>query len=335
MRTRARAEQHHEERTQPREQEEKSRVRVPKIQYRFIRQLEQDGVAGQERVGALAMADKIKRYPLEAKHVMGSWERFTKRAIEDFKANKGDAAERDRTHAAYAVVFSAMREGSPAQSIGELKQRIEGLCAQRPPAPQAEERGQGRAPAPRQRSFAEVARAEERPPVERQAEAALANLRGLSPALRASIEASARELILEGHHTQASAREALPGAVRELQADPGERNTVHTLTLALIAKAPEHRALVRELGALPREQARAIEVEGRARLERYPPLETGLDDVRRDAVEAAVKSAVDITAQARREALVLAHAREELEAVADPKRLQWQSVGQELARELA
>ncbi|MCC7069900.1 MAG: hypothetical protein IT383_01170 [Deltaproteobacteria bacterium] len=335
MRTRARPEQPHDEKTQAREREEKSRVRVPKIQYRFIRQLEQEGVAGQERVGALAMADKIKRYPLEDRHVMGSWERFTKRAIEEFKANKGDPAERDRTHAAYAVVFSALREGPPAQSIGELKQRIEGFSAQHPPTGRATEGGDGRAPAPRQRSFAEVAREEPHPAVERQAETALASLRGLSPALRASIEASARELILEGHHTQASARAALPDSVRELQEDRGERNTVHTLTLALIAKAPEHRALLRELADLPREQARAIEIEGRARLERYPPLETGLADVRRDAVEAAVKSAVDPTAHARREALVLAHAREELEDVADPKRLQWQSVGQELARDLA
>ncbi|MCC7069910.1 MAG: hypothetical protein IT383_01220 [Deltaproteobacteria bacterium] len=138
------------------------------------------------------------------------------------------------------MVFSALREDPPAQSIGELKQRIEGFSAQHPPTGRAANGCEGRAPAPRQRSFAEVAREEPHPAVEHQAETALASLRGLSPALRASIEASAREPILEGRYTQASARDALPDAVRELQADKDERSTVHTLTLALIAGKPEH-----------------------------------------------------------------------------------------------
>lgn len=349
MRSRARTEQrqqdrqdtHQDDRSQVRDRERTGRVRVPKIQYRFIKELEQAGVTGPARSGALAMADKIKRYPLEDKHVMGSWERFTKRAIEDFKANRGDADERDRTHAAYAVLFSTMREAPAAQSAGELKQRVEVFSAARPPVDPLERSqrdratGSGTQQAPQQRTFAQLAREPERPQVDRHAETALATLRGMAPPLRAAIEGSARELMLEGHHSPRSARDALPDAVRELQGDKSDRNTIHTLTLAVIASTPEQGALLRDLAALPREQAREIADEGRARLERYPPLETGLADVRKDAVDAAVRMAVEPSPQARREALVLAHAREELECVADPKRMQWQSVGQELARDLA
>lgn len=110
------------------------RVHVPKIQYRFIKGLEERGVDGEARTSALAMADKIKRYPLEAKDVMGSWERFTKKAIDDFKQRRGNDAEHDRQHVAYAVVFSALREKQPVQSAGDLKQRIEAFSAVRSPA---------------------------------------------------------------------------------------------------------------------------------------------------------------------------------------------------------
>jgi hypothetical protein len=57
-------------------------VRVAKIQYRFIKELEQTGVTGEARVAAGAMADKIKRYPPEPEHVMAAWERFTAKALE-------------------------------------------------------------------------------------------------------------------------------------------------------------------------------------------------------------------------------------------------------------
>lgn len=349
MRNRSRTETEHREpsqqnRSQPREatgqrEQPTGRVRVGKIQYRFLKELEETGVNGEVRTGALAMADKIQRYPLEDKHVMGSWERFTKRAIEEFKANRGNNAERDRTHVSYAVLFATLRDGAPAQSIGDLKQRIESFGAKHPPV------GVDRTAAdrkevmnndkqreqPRQQNLLE----RERPVIEQQMETAVATVRGLSAQLRGTIEGSARELIVEGHHTQRSAREALPDAVAEFQKDKSERNTVHMLTLAVIAKTPEHRALLRDLDVLPREQMKEVEADGRARLERYPPLETGLADLRKDAVDASVRLAVAPSPAAQREALVLAHAREELECLADPKRMQWQSVSDDLARDLA
>lgn len=333
MRDRARSEERDPRQDQRSQQREQSgRIRVPKIQYRFLKELEQRGVTDDARRGALGMADKIKRYPLEARHVMGSWERFTKKAIEEFKAGRGKSDERDRQHLAYAVLFSTVRD-APAAKADELRGRIGALAMTPAEGGQTAPRQDGRAPsapAPRQQNLLE----QPRPPFERQVDASLSLLRDLSPQLRGTIEASARELLVEGHHTPASAREALPGAVREFQADRSERNTVHTLTLAVIARTAEHKALLREVDDLPREQRKEIEVDARARLERYPPLETGVSDVRKDAVEAAVRDAIAPSAHARREALVLAHAREELECVADPKRLQWQSVAEELEREL-
>ena len=67
------------ERTQERERDRErtgksiaGRVRVPKIQYRFLKELEERGVNGELRTNALSMADKIKKYPLDAQHVMVS-----------------------------------------------------------------------------------------------------------------------------------------------------------------------------------------------------------------------------------------------------------------------
>ena len=312
MRNRPRPEEQDREHTQ--EREDTRRVRIPKIQYRFLKELDEKGINGETRVGALAMADKIKRYPLGAQHVMASWERFTRKAIEEFKAGRGDNAARDRQHVAYAVLFSALKDGRQAASIGELKQHIEVFSAGRPPASVDHGRRDVAQPAARQQSLLE----QERPTIERQIEQSLGVLRNLSPQLRGTVEAAARELLVEGHHTSRSARDALPGAVRELQAERNERNTVHTLTLAVVAKTAEQPALLREAAALPQEQVKEIEAEARARLERYPPLETGLADVRRDATDAAVRDAVAASPETRREALVLARAREELERVADP-----------------
>lgn len=64
------------------------------------------------------MAEKIRRYPLESAHVMASWERFTKKAIEDFKAGVGRNNDRDRQHLAYAVLFSSVRSAPGASEPG-------------------------------------------------------------------------------------------------------------------------------------------------------------------------------------------------------------------------
>ena len=291
-------------------------------------------------MGALAMADKIKRYPLDARHVMGSWERFTAKDIEDFKANRGNHPERERTHGFYAVVFSALRDERPVQSIGELKQRIDAFSAKHRPTGAEPARDKRQEPTKnnptpppqlRQQSLLDL----ERPAIEQRTDKAVATVRALPAPLREAIEGSARELIVEGHHSQRSAREALPIAVREFQEDKSAQNTVHMLTLAVIARAPEHRELLREVSDMPGAQVKEIQAEGRARLERYPPLETGLVALRNDAVEASVRMAVAPSAPNKREAHILAHALEELQRVADPKRAEWQNVSDELARDLA
>ena len=89
-----------------------------------------------------------------------------------------------------------------------------------------------------------------------------------------------------------------------------------------------------EVKVLGRDQRKEVEHEARARLERYPPLETGIADVRKDALAAAVRVAVEPSGRTQREAIVLAKAREEIEAVADPRRMSWQNVGEDLASDL-
>lgn len=306
-------------------------VRVPKIQYRFIKGLEESGVNGEARTGALTMADKIKRYPLDALAVMGSWERFTKTAIEDFKQKRGNDAEHDRQHVAYAVVFSALRDARPAESIGELKQRIEVFAAKRPPVGVDRPRAQPPShEAPRQQELL----ARERPIVDRQIDATLDRVRALAAPLRTSIEASARDMILRGEHTPASAREEMAQVVRALHAERSARSTVDALTLAVVARAPTHRDLLNQLWDMPREQGRDIEAEAAQRLERYTDA-AALVDIRTDEADAAVRLAIAPSEQAKREAIVLAHAREEAERKADPQRAIWQEVGYELTRDLA
>lgn len=303
-----------------------ARVRVPKIQYRFLKDLEQRGPREDAVRGAQAMADKIREYPLDAKRVMASWERFTGRAISEYKDGRGDPVARDRQHEAYAVLFSALRDREPVKDVGELRERLaSGAGAQRV------EPGQQERQAPEQQSLLE----RERPLIERQVDRTLDHLRQLSPQLRSTIETSARELLVEGHHTQESAHEALPDAINGLRGDHGEKNTVHTLTLAVIARTPSQAELLSEANALPFAHQKEIKDEARARLERYPPLETGVADVQRDSVAASVRNAVAPSAATRREALVLAEAREEIESLADPTRTSFQHVGEDLARDLA
>ena len=124
MQNRTRAE---EPRDRSQEREQDTRVRIPKIQYRFLKELEQRGIPDEARANALAMADRIRRYPLEPKHVMGSWERFTKTAIEDFKKGAGKSDEHDRQHNAYALLFSSIRTGPSPTNAQELKARVGAL----------------------------------------------------------------------------------------------------------------------------------------------------------------------------------------------------------------
>jgi hypothetical protein len=327
MRTRTRSDEPHARPEQP-NREETRQVRVPKIQYRFLKELEERGVNGETRVSALAMADKIKRYPLEASHVMASWERFTKKAIDDFKAGRGENAARDRQHLAYAVVFEAIKERRQTANVGELKQHIEVFSVGHPPLTSAREKPRTPEP-PRQQSLLETQRAPDR-----QVENSLTILRRLPPQLRTTVESAAREAIIEGQ-TAKGAREEMPAATRNLSAERNEQNTVRALTLAVVANTAEHRVQLREVGTLPPTERREIEAEVRGRLERYPAAEAGLADLRRDAIDAAIHDAMAPSPAAHREALVLASAREELECIADPKRLEWGRVADELARDLA
>jgi len=147
MRNRPRAD---EQPTREPEREPSARIRVPKIQYRFLKELEEKGVTDDARKDALAMADKIKRYPLEAVHVMGSWERFTKKAIEEFKCGRGNNDERDRQHVAFALVFTSMRDNPPAHDVDHLKARIRVTAEQMVPTAGKTQRTELAAPQPKQ-----------------------------------------------------------------------------------------------------------------------------------------------------------------------------------------
>lgn len=317
---------------EPDDDDKSRRVRVPKIQYRFLKELEEKGVSTTARGDALKMVEKIRKFPLDERAVMGSWERFTKQAIEDFKKN-GPSPERDRQHAAYAVLFAAMRDKEPAPKQADAQSRVQSLDIAQGAgrAPDRERPRQDEQQKPQQRELID----RERPLIDKQLDTTLARLRELSSSLRSTIEASAREIIAEGHHTWKSARQALPEAIKELQADRSEKNTVHTLTLAVIARSPSPGELRAEIDSLRYADHKELKDEARSRLERYPPLETGIVDVRRDAVAASVRNAIDPTPATRREALVLQEALDQIEELADPKRLQWDGVGEELAERLA
>src|SRR5690349_15673123 len=55
-----------DKRERERDDDDKSRrVRVPKIQYRFLKQLEEKGVSTTARGDALKMVEKIRKFPLD------------------------------------------------------------------------------------------------------------------------------------------------------------------------------------------------------------------------------------------------------------------------------
>lgn len=118
------------ERDQQREKgaEQTRDVRIPKIQYRFIKELEERGPSANDAQGAREMADKIKRFPIGPQAVMQSWERFTKEAIEEYKAGTGDGAVRDQKHRDYALFFMAL-QGRGATDRDELKRHVENAIA--------------------------------------------------------------------------------------------------------------------------------------------------------------------------------------------------------------
>ena len=343
-----------EDRDQPRESE-RSQVRVPKIQYRFLKELEEKGLSADTRGDALAMAEKIRRFPLEQKHVMGSWERYTSKAIEDFKKGNGSNDERDRQHRAYAVLFSSIGERA-VENAADLKARIPAVNRggdQHVDQTRAQpaQRQQPRPPEPLQRSLglpeqttvgerkAErviervTERVTENAKLDARVEQMLKKLQQIPFELRSGIEAAARDLLAEGHHTALSARDALPTALRELKLDRSQDNTIHALTLATISRVPEHAALLGELRKKSIEEHREIVAEARMRLERYPPLEGGISLIQKDQIGAAIHDLLSPSAGSRKEALVLAQAREEIESVADPKRLSWATIAADMVSE--
>jgi hypothetical protein len=333
MRTRSRPDTRDDQREQHEPQAERQRersgqVRVPKIQYRFLKELEQTGPNGELRLSALEMADKIKRYPLEAQHVMSSWERFTAKAIEDFKANRGDGAERDKQHLAYAVLFTSMRDAAPAQNIGDLKQRIEAVCAKQQPGANGAVRERAQAPT-RQQDLLERDRSE----LDRRIDGAMSLVRGLPPKLRQEIEMhAANRLHDEG---AARTRAIADQAIHSFQQSPTARNTQDAFVAAIVARAPDHTVLVAEVREMKGEQWDAIHKEARARLEKYADGDDMLGRLRDDAGAARVQDAVAASAQSRREAQVLACAREQMECTVDPQRVDLQRAADELRRAVA
>jgi hypothetical protein len=339
-----RSAQRDEERTQARG------VRVPKIQYRFMKELEERRLAPNEVQGAYDMADKIRRYPLEPTHVMASWEKFTGGAIKDYKARTGKDEDRDQQHRTYAVMFAAVRDTQSVKDVIELKARIRevarnndgrddrSITEKLPPRPepaqqaaQEKEKEKERERAPTQRTLAlpEQTFGPERTTLDDRVDKMVGRLKEIPSELRSPIELTAREMLHQGHHTARSAREALLPALEELRQAKTPENTVRALTLATIARVPEHSALLAELRTKKLEEQREITATARERLERYSPLGHGLSLLQGDQIGAAVHDVLNPSAETRREALVLARARE-LEEV---KSFSWERFAGEMVSE--
>ncbi len=109
-------------------QQTQVRERVPKIQYRFLMDLQERGVSKQARQDAEDIVSKIRRFPLEPAHVMTAWERTTKAAIADYKEGRGSQELRTRHHQAQAILFSVVRDGPPVKDADELRSRIAALA---------------------------------------------------------------------------------------------------------------------------------------------------------------------------------------------------------------
>ena len=310
--------------------QQESRVRIPKIQYRFLKEIEENGVADGARGDALAMADKIRRFPLEEKHVMGSWERFTRKAIEEFKRG-ANGTENDRQHTAYAVLFSALRAGGAVKSADELKARVADVAGA-PARLAVADPSKAREPVPpRQQELLQP----ERTLVERQIDAALTRLRDLAPQLRSTIEESARNLLTSGQLTPASARAELPNAVRQLKADASEANTSRALSLSLIARAQDHKELVVEARRLSGDDGRNLHSYANVRVQPYTPVDAqSVDAVKRDATTAALRDALYASPHTHNEALLMASVRAQIEAHGDPKQGSIGHVALQLAAEL-
>jgi hypothetical protein len=398
-------------------------VRVQKIQYRFLKELEERALMPRDMQGAYDMADKIRRYPLEPAHVMTSWEKFTKTAIEDYKAGTGSDGARDSQHRAYAMMFSVVRAAERVKDSAELfarlreverkngvqesrsvnakmvrygdemlpgewvdkegrfvgpsqqasdvrprstseKTRSEAVTAKELPSQKharavvdgeavrsqeresiteelparaadrsREARLHERAPQQRTLALPEQTFGPERTTLDVRVERMVEKLRQLTPELRATIESAARDALADGLHTPTSAREALPEALEVLRSQKTPENTVHALTLATIARVPEHAALIAELGAKSVDERREIAGEARMRLERYPALDSGISLVRRDEVGAAVHDVLNPSAEGRRDVLVLAQARDEAERIADPRHGLWERIAADMVSE--
>ncbi len=161
-------------------QERRTQTRIPKIQYRFLKELEEQGVSKETRDDAYAMAGKIRRFPLEEKHVMGSWERFTRTAIEAYKQGHGSDAERTRQHRAYAVLFSAIRGHAPIQNSLDLKIRVDKFEVEPRPPSTRDEKPHAATPVVQQRTLPLPGRdTVERPEMEKRIDKALTKLRDL------------------------------------------------------------------------------------------------------------------------------------------------------------
>lgn len=351
--TRGQQREGHEERQkeQPKDAERSRDVRVPKIQYRFLKELEERPLTPKEMQSAYDMAQKIRRYPLGGQQVMSSWERFTKTAIEEYKAGTGDNDARDQQHRAYAMLFTALN-GRGARDHDELKRHINNVSARFRPErsvteklPPREEKKEaqrdspvkevprtkeGRTATQRTLALPEQSSGNERAELDARVDKMLGKLRTIPAEMRAAIEGTAIDMLVDGFHTQKTARADLKGAVEALRHDKNAANTVNALTLATIARVPTYGVLLDEIRQKNSEEQKEIVAEARKRLERYPALESGVSLVHRDQIAAAVHDVLEPSMESHKEALVLARARVELEAVADPKRFSWERIAAEI-----
>lgn len=332
-------------------------VRVPKIQYRFLKLIEEKGITQQMRASALTMADKIRRYPLRPFHVMNAWERHTRVAIADFKARRGNQKERDDEHCTYAVMFSAVRSGRPVENVAELKERIRKLAeprGQHEPAREGteastrvQEPSTVRKKSPEQAARAEPQRGQleldqakhaqperEQPGRDRkqaQIEEVLANLDDVPASIRRRVQDAATRLIIATSEAKLLADQAFPKAYVQLQQAASKDHLVQALTLAAVASTKTHDELLTEIGGLPQAEQRLIHEEAQRKVERCSSVAAGLEMVKNDQARHMAAMVIDPNDARRRSAYVDTLAREQLEARTETGRSNWSLMTEQLA----
>lgn len=317
-----------ERRREQKPSDKQSRPFVPKIQYRFLRLQKEHGVSAAAREGALQMIERIEKFPLDAARVMNRWQEFTKGAIDDWKNGRGDNQVREDNHAAFAILYEAVRSYGPYDNKEDLRSFMQGLVPRDDP-----QAAPGRDPVQQQLLLTErMQEALSDPRIELQGQLAMAisMLRKFPTELREAIGMQAADLLESGRLSPNRARDQFRPAMAILREHNTKENVVKAVTLAVVARVPSHQTLLGEIRELDIHMQGDIRTEARRRSEAFEG-ENGLADVRKAQIEAAVKNTIDPGGLNRFEAHVLAELREDIELVEDSRRVSYDEVAHRVA----